>query len=123
MLPKTTLPTGLAARTIALWLALCALPPLLGHSPALAQGDDNGDRPDSTFSTSGQMRIGKDEQGDSTMSIPRKAPAQNQAQDQNPQVGPIYVYPQVNTQPYGYLPPGQQQPRPTPNPAPRGRPQ
>ncbi|WP_243311881.1 hypothetical protein [Fundidesulfovibrio agrisoli] len=119
MLPETALRPGLAARTITLWLALCALPPLLGLPPAFAQGDDAGDRPASTFSTSDQMRIGQDDQGDSVMSIPRKAPAQ----DQTPQVGPIYVYPQVNTQPYGYLPPGQQQPRPTPNPAPRGRPQ
>lgn len=119
MLPKTTLPAGYAARAFTLWLALCALPPLLGAAPAFAQGDDAGDRPASTFSTSDQLRIGKDDQGDSEMSIPRKAPAQ----DQTPQVGPIYVYPQVNTQPYGYLPPGQQQPRPNPNPAPRGRPQ
>ncbi|WP_243368527.1 hypothetical protein [Fundidesulfovibrio soli] len=119
MLPMTTPSPGLAARTITLWLALAVLPALHGLPPAFAQGDDAGDRPPSTFSTSDQLRIGQDEQGDSVMSIPRNAPAQDQA----PQVGPIYVYPQVNTQPYGYLPPGQQQPRPNPNPAPRGRPQ
>ena len=122
MLSKFSRTGGSAAGLIAPALALWALLALPGQCLAAQQDAQPGKRSDSTMSTapgSERLRMGQDEQGDSTMTIERK-PAQ---QDQTPAVGPIYVVPQVNTPPYGLPPQDRTQPRAIPNQAPRGRPQ
>jgi len=110
----------------ALLLALAAAACAGASAPAaLAQGDDEPRR-DVTIGNPDRMRSGVNERGDNEMVIEAKPKSKQEI----PELGPIYVIPQVNNQGYGpgQRPPGppgpvipvpQPQPRPTPQ-APRG---
>lgn len=62
-------------------------------APALAQSGDDDDRRDVTIGTTDRMRSGTNERGDNEMVIEKK-PKRKQ---EMPNMGPIYVVPQVNT--------------------------
>ncbi|MEA5089506.1 hypothetical protein [Solidesulfovibrio sp.] len=78
-------------------------PSRYGPPPELPPGSQSGDdtpRQDIHMGTVDHMRMGRDEEGNEVMEIrPRPKPDQNQ-----PQVGPFYIYPQIGL-------PGAGQPR------------
>lgn len=96
---------------LALAAAACAWP----VTPAQAQDDDEPRR-DVTIGNPDRMRSGVNERGDNEMVIEAKPKRQQEV----PELGPIYVIPQVNNQGYG---PGQRPPNPggpvVPVPAPQ----
>jgi len=76
--------------TAALLLALALAMLAPGVQPILAQ--DDGERRDETMGTSDHMRTGTNERGDNVMVIERKP----QKKQEMPNMGPMYVVPQVN---------------------------
>lgn len=62
-------------------------------APVQAQSGDDEDRRDVTIGTTDRMRSGTNERGDNEMVIEKK-PKRKQ---EMPDMGPIYVVPQVNT--------------------------
>lgn len=68
---------------------------LIAALACTASAQDDPERKDRSMGTGERMRVETNEQGDSTMTIQRKPKQQQQA----PNVGPIYVVPQVNTGP------------------------
>jgi hypothetical protein len=118
MFEKIIRPALLLMLVAATWAA-CA-----GASAALAQDDDEPRR-DVTIGNPDRMRSGVNERGDNEMVIEAKPKRKQEV----PELGPIYVIPQVNNQGYGPgtgqrppnsggpvvpVPVPHQQPRPTP---------
>jgi len=64
----------------------------LAATPAIAQSEDDGERRDVTIGNPDRARTGVNERGDNEMVIEAKPKKQQQI----PNVGPIYVVPQVN---------------------------
>ena len=62
-------------------------------APVMAQPEDDEDRRDVTIGTTDRMRSGTNERGDNEMVIEKK-PKRKQ---EMPNMGPMYVVPQVNT--------------------------
>ncbi|WP_243358304.1 hypothetical protein [Fundidesulfovibrio terrae] len=65
---------------------------LLMAAPASAQSGDDDGRQDVTIGNPDRMRSGVNERGDNEMVIESKT----KSQQQTPNIGPIYVVPQVN---------------------------
>ncbi|WP_027189431.1 hypothetical protein [Fundidesulfovibrio putealis] len=106
---------------LALFLALAAAACAWYGAPAALAQDDDEPRRDVTIGNPDRMRSGVNERGDNEMVIEAKPKRQQEV----PELGPIYVIPQVNNQGYGQRPPNsggpvipvpvpQQQPRPAP---------
>lgn len=113
----------------ALFLALAAAACAWSGAPAALAQDDDEPRRDVTIGNPDRMRSGVNERGDNEMVIEAKPKRQQEV----PELGPIYVIPQVNNQGYGQgygpgtgqrppnsggpvipVPVPQQQPRPAP---------
>lgn len=103
------------ALLLALAAAACAWP----NTPAALAQDDDEPRQDVTIGNPDRMRSGVNERGDNEMVIEAKPKRKQEV----PELGPIYVIPQVNNQGYG---PGQRPPNPggpvLPVPAPQQQP-
>ena len=109
----------------ALLLALAATACSVADAPKALAQDDDEPRRDVTIGNPDRMRSGTNERGDNEMVIEAKPKRKQEV----PELGPIYVIPQVNNQGYGPVtgqrPPNsggpvvpvpvpQQQPRPVP---------
>jgi len=94
---------------------------LAGALPAMAQEEGERERQDMNIGNSGQLRTGQDERGNEVMEIRPKP----KTQQEMPNIGPVYVYPEVNTGRTPVYPPGPR-PRPPQTPSqvqPQGQPQ
>ena len=84
---------GLNPPITAALLAALAAALILGAFPAMAQENPGKVRErDTNIGNSGQMRTGQDERGNEVMEIKPKP----KTQQEMPNMGPIYVIPQVN---------------------------